>query len=102
MLPPPLTEAPLVIATFAIGTGVSGKLAVSEFVVPPDVFGTVWLRDAVFTTGLPVLTVIVMMSDAESPDTRVGIVQVTVGTPPTDASLTVVRSEENTPELQSP
>lgn len=80
----------MVIETFATGTGVRGKLACSEFVVAPDVFGTVCDSVAVLVTALDVFTVTVIRSDAVSPDTNEGMDQVTVGTPPTSASLTAV------------
>jgi hypothetical protein len=82
----------LVIETFATGTGVREKLASSESVVAPDVFGTVCESVAVLVTALEVFTVTVISSDALSPDTNDGIVHVTVGTPPTSASLTEVET----------
>jgi hypothetical protein len=45
---------------------------------------------AVLTIGFGVFTVTVMIREAESPETSVGIDQVTVGTPPTSPSVTEV------------
>ena len=45
---------------------------------------------AVLTTGLVVFTVTVSIKEEESPETSDGIAQVTVGTPPTSPSVTVV------------
>jgi hypothetical protein len=45
---------------------------------------------AVLTRGLDVFTVTVMRREAESPDTNDGMLHVTVGTPPTVASVTEV------------
>ena len=42
------------------------------------------------TTGLEVFTVTVTISEAKSSETSDGMVQVTVGTPPTSPSVTAV------------
>ncbi len=47
---------------------------------------------AVLTSGLAVFTSTVMSNDAESPETNDGMLQVTVGTPPTVASVTDVET----------